>query len=457
MATNFYDPAEALSLDERRAIQTERLRATLARVAARVPFYQENFYQNQFAKRGFCAADIKNFSLDDLAKLPFTTKADMRDAYPLGFLAVPREEVARYHGSSGTTGKPTMVAYTARDLATWSHLCARFLHSGGLRKNHTAQVAFGYGLFTGGFGLHYGIERIGAAIVPAASGNTQRQMMLINDLQVDAIICTPSYALTIAELIVAAQNNQSAQKNQHLKTSLSLAFLGGEPWTDAMRDALESLLPIKAYNNYGLSEVIGPGVSGECECRNGMHIQEDHFIVECLDPETLAPVPDGTVGELVFTSLTKEAMPIIRYRTRDMASLDRAPCECGRTTCRMSRVVGRSDDMLIIRGVNVYPSQIEEVLLSAGGASPHYQIVLERPHLLDEVCVRVEISAEAFSDKLSHLTELKQIIARKIQVITGLHLEIELLAPGTLQRFEGKAQRIVDNRAFVKELKEKKK
>ncbi|MGL4943209.1 MAG: phenylacetate--CoA ligase family protein [Thermoguttaceae bacterium] len=437
----FYDPAESMSFEERRGLQVARLRETLARVAASVPFYQR-----RFAACGLDANAIASFSLDDLARLPVTTKAELRGEYPLGMLAVPQRDVARYHGSSGTTGKPTMVAYTKRDLITWSELCARFLVSGGLRREHTVQIAFGYGLFTGGFGLHYGVERVGAAIVPAASGNTQRQVSLLRDMAVDALVCTPSYALTIAEAIIAAGVDLDT-------LPLKFAFLGGEPWTEAMRNSLESLLPVRASNNYGLSEVIGPGVSGECECRDGMHIQEDHFIVECVDPETLQSVADGTPGELVFTSLTREAMPIIRYRTRDIAAIHRTPCDCGRTTCRMSRVIGRSDDMMIIRGVNVYPSQIEEILLSVSGAAPHYQIVLERPHLLDEVHVRVEVAPDTFSDKVSDMTLLKSNIARAILTTTGLHIAVELLPPGTLQRFEGKAQRVVDNREFVKELK----
>jgi phenylacetate-CoA ligase len=357
-------------------------------------------------------------------------------------LAVPREQVVRFHGSSGTSGKPTIVAYTQNDLNLWSELCARFLVSGGLKSHHTVQVAFGYGLFTGGFGLHYGIERVGAAVIPAASGNTKRQLMLLQDMQADALVCTPSYALNIAEAIRAEGIDRS-------QLSLKLAFLGSEPWTEAMRETLEKSLGILGSNNYGLSEVFGPGVSGECPERNGMHFQEDHFIVECLDPDTLKPVPEGQPGELVISSISREAMPVLRYRTRDIASIYSGKCPCGRETLRMSRVIGRSDDMLILRGVNVFPSQIEESLLTIEGVAPHYQIVVDRPKVLDEVRVRVEISKELFSDKMTEMTQLKQKIEHAIQQMTNLHIPVELLPPMTLERFEGKAKRVIDNRKLI--------
>ncbi len=431
----FFDKAdETLPREQRGAVQAERLRATVERVA-NVPFYRDAFARERIKP------DIIR-TADDVRRLPFTTKADLRDHYPLGFLAVPRQDILRIHGSSGTTGKPTFVAYTAEDVRTWSGLCARFLVAGGLRSGHLVHIAFGYGLFTGGFGLHYGVERVGAAIVPAASGNTQRQLMLIQDLQPEVIVCTPSYALTIAD---------AAQQMGLDPASLSLRFghFGGEPWTEDMRTQIEAQLGILAFNNYGLSEVIGPGVSGECPARTGMHIQEDHFIVECIDPETLDPVADGERGELVFTSLTKQAFPIIRYRTRDIASLDRTPCPCGRTTTRMSRVVGRTDDMLIIRGVNVFPSQIEEALLRVEGTAPHYQIIVERPGTLDEVTVKVEVRPQDFSDEMREMQTLREKIDRQIQSITGIRMKVELVAPQTLERFAGKAARVVDRRKLA--------
>jgi phenylacetate-CoA ligase len=397
-----------------------------------VPFYRDAFQRSKVTPE-------RIRSLDDLRRLPLTTKADLRGHYPLGFLAVDRRRVARFHGSSGTTGKPTFVAYTPEDLTTWADLCARFLVAGGLAPEHTVQIAFGYGLFTGGFGLHYGVERVGASVIPAASGNTPRQLMLMQDLQTDVLVCTPSYALYLAD---AAR----ADGIDPRRLPLSLAHFGGEMWTEDMRTTIESDLNLLAFNNYGLSEVIGPGVSGECMARTGMHIQEDHFIVECIDPETLEPVEPGQRGELVFTSLTKQAMPILRYRTRDIASLDPAPCPCGRTTRRMSRVVGRTDDMLIIRGVNVFPSQIEEALLRVDGTAPHYQIDVTRPGNLDEVTIRVEVQPESFSDEMRIMQDLRMRIDRQVQSITGIRARIELVAPKTLERFQGKAKRVIDHR-----------
>jgi len=422
---------ELLPRAELRALQLQRLRETVARVAG-VPFYRE-----AFARLGLSAEKIR--SLDDLRRLPLTTKADLRDAYPLGFLAVPRERVARFHGSSGTTGKPTFVAYTREDLSAWADLCARFLVAGGLRPEHTVQIAFGYGLFTGGFGLHYGCERVGAAVVPAASGNSERQMLLLRDLGAEVLVSTPSYALRLAEVL---QETGVARRELRLQ----LGHFGAEPWTEDMRERIEAAWGIRAFNNYGLSEVLGPGVSGECAWRTGMHIAEDHFIVECLDPDTLEPVPAGAQGELVFTTLTKQAFPLLRYRTRDLARLDESPCPCGRTGVRMSRVAGRTDDMLIIRGVNVFPSQIEEALLRVAGTAPHYEIHIERPGALDEITVRVEMSPQTFSDKLSDIQRLHDRIAQAINAVTGLQMRIELVEPQSLARFEGKARRVFDKR-----------
>lgn len=427
----FDEAAETMAGADLRQLQTVRLRNMVEHVA-HVPFYREKFAEN-----GILPDVIK--SPEDLRRLPFTTKADLRENYPLGFLAVPREEVIRYHGSSGTTGKPTFVAYTRADLDMWAGLCARFLVSGGLRPKHVCQIAFGYGLFTGGFGLHYGIEKVGASIIPAAGGQTQRQLMLMEDLQTEVLICTPSYALHLAEVLQESGMDRS-------KLALRYAHFGGEPWTEDMRQRIESDLQITCFNNYGLSEVIGPGVSGECAWRNGMHIQEDHFMVECLDPQTLEPVADGEPGELVFTALTKQAFPLIRYRTRDIACIDRSPCPCGRTTARMSRVTGRTDDMLIIRGVNVFPSQVEEALLRVEGTEPHYLIEIDRPGTLDQVTVKVEIRSSDLSDQMSRMQKLRQRIAREIHAVTGINMTVHLVEPKSLERFTGKAKRVIDNR-----------
>jgi phenylacetate-CoA ligase len=426
-----WDQAEVLPRADLRRLQLTRLRGTVARSGA-VPFYRE-----ALARTSVGADDLR--SPEDVRRLPFTTKADMRQAYPLGLLAVPRAQVARVHGSSGTTGRPTFVAYTRDDLERWSGLCARFLTAGGVLPEHLVHVAFGYGLFTGGFGLHQGIERLGAGIVPAAGGNTPRQVMLLRDLRPEVLVCTPSYALHVAE--VARTEGVDPRG-----LGLRLGHFGGEPWTEEMRRAIEAELGIQAFNNYGLSEVVGPGVSGECRERGGMHVSEDHFLVECLDPVTLDPVEDGRVGELVFTSLTKEAMPVLRYRTRDLASLDPTPCPCGRTGVRMSRVVGRSDDMLIIRGVNVFPSQVEEALLRVEGTAPHYLIEVARPGTLDEAVVKVEIRPRDFSDEMRQMVELRDRIDHEIHSVTGIRMRVELVAPNTLPRSEGKARRVLDHR-----------
>ena len=426
-----WDQAETLPREQLEALQVRRLRDTVARVA-HVPFYAE-----ALAKAKVGPDDLR--TVRDIRRLPITTKEDLRLHYPLGFLAVPRGQIARIHGSSGTTGKPTFVAYTSEDLNTWANLCARFLVAGGLRPEHTVQIAFGYGLFTGGFGLHYGVEKVGAAVVPAASGNTHRQIMLMRDLNAEVLVCTPSYALNIAD--VARQEGLDPAE-----LPLTFAHFGGEPWTEDMRIEIERTMGILAFNNYGLSEVIGPGVSGECVARTGMHIQEDHFLVECLDPDTLEPVAEGKAGELVFTALTKQAFPLLRYRTRDIACLDSAACPCGRTTVRMGRVVGRTDDMLIIRGVNVFPSQIEEALLRVEGTAPHYLIEVSRPEHLDEVSVKVEVRPQDFRDTMKDMQDLRMRIDRQIQIVTGIHVNVELVSPNTLERSAGKAVRVVDHR-----------
>jgi phenylacetate-CoA ligase len=426
-----FDPAEAMPRAELQALQRQRL-ADVVRRTARVPFYA-----SAYRTAGVDPEAIR--SLDDLRRLPVTTKADLRDQYPFGLLTIPRGQVARIHGSSGTTGRPTIVAYSQRDMDVWSGLCARFLVAGGLKPQHIVQVAFGYGLFTGGFGLHQGIERVGAAVIPVAGGNTPRQVLLLRDVHAEVLVCTPSYALHIAEGI-------RAEGLAPGDLPLRYGHFGGEPWTEEMRGEIERGLGIVAFNNYGLSEVMGPGVAGECGFRDGMHLQEDHFLVECLDAETLEPVRDGEVGELVFTTLTKEAMPVIRYRTRDLASLDRSPCPCGRTGVRMSRLRGRSDDMLIIRGVNVFPSQIEEALLRVEGVAPHYLIEVSRPGSLDEAIVKVEVRPESFSDEMRRMVDLRDRIDREIQAVTGVRMRVELVAPNTLERSAGKAHRVLDHR-----------
>jgi phenylacetate-CoA ligase len=431
LESGILDPAETLPAEERRVLQARRLAETVRRTSG-VPFYRD-----ALGRAGVTAESIR--SVDDVRRLPFTTKDDLRRNYPLGLLAVPRADLARVHGSSGTTGKPTFVAYTRADLDVWTGLVARFLVAGGLRPDHLVHVAFGYGLFTGGFGLHYGIERVGAAVVPASGGNTPRQVMLIRDLGAQVLISTPSYALHIAEVARAEGFGPG-------ELPLRFGHFGGEPWTEEMRVTIERELGILAFNNYGLSEVIGPGVSGECPYRTGMHVQEDHFLVECVDPDTLAHVPDGEVGELVFTTLTKQAMPVLRYRTRDLAALDRSPCPCGRTGVRMSRVVGRSDDMLIVRGVNIFPSQIEEALLRVEGTAPHYLIEISRPGSLDEAVVKVEMRPADFRDEMRQLQELHHRIDREIHAVTGVRMSVELVAPNTLERSAGKAQRVLDHR-----------
>ena len=428
---HIFDPVETLCRTDLEALQLTRLRHTVDHVT------QVPFFRRELSARGLTGDSLR--SLDDLRRLPFTVKDDLRTHYPLDLLAVPREDLARIHGSSGTTGTPTFVAYTAKDLDTWSGLCARFLTAGGLLPSHTVQVSFGYGLFTGGFGLHYGVEKVGACVLPASSGNTARQIQLIKDLGAEALVCTPSYALTIAEIM---KKNGVSPKD----LSLSLGFFGAEPWTADMRVEIEKELGILAFNNYGLSEIIGPGVSGECCYRDGMHVQEDNFIIECLDPETLEPVPDGELGELVITPINKEAMPFLRYRTRDIARLNHEPCPCGRTGVRMSRVSGRSDDMLIIRGVNIFPSQIEEALFQVEGVAPHYQIVVDRLGKLDELTVRVEIRPEIFSDEMRVMQNTRDNIIRRVQNVTGVRCAIELAPPETLERFEGKAKRVIDLR-----------
>lgn len=390
------------------------------------------------AEAGVRPEDIR--SLDDLARLPFTTKDDLRQNYPFGLFAVPLNRVIRIHASSGTTGKPTVVGYTKKDLRTWAGLIARIVTMAGVRRGDIAQVCFSYGLFTGGFGLHYGLERAGVTVVPAAAGNTERHIRLMQDFGTTVIVGTPSYALYMAE--VARSLGVDPRRDLRVRRGL----FGAEPWSEGMRAEIEAAWGIKAFDNYGLSEVIGPGVAGECEEKRGLHINEDHFLVEVIDPETGRPLPPGERGELVFTTLTKEAFPVIRYRTRDISRLMFEPCPCGRTTIRMERVTGRSDDMLIIRGVNVFPSQIEEVITSTPGLAPHYLIIVDKKGYLDEIEVQVELSPEGFSDRYKDLASLEEQLRNRLQATLSLTPRVKLVEFGSLERTTGKARRVIDRR-----------
>ncbi|HOI93716.1 MAG TPA: phenylacetate--CoA ligase [Syntrophobacter fumaroxidans] len=421
-------PREALE-----AIQLRRLQSTLQKVYATVPFYRRKFQE-----AGITPADIK--SLRDLRRLPFTYKQDLRDNYPYGMFAVPMDNVVRIHASSGTTGKPTVVGYTARDIVTWSELMARALAAGGASRGDIIHNAYGYGLFTGGLGVHYGAERLGASVIPISGGNTKRQIMIMKDFAPTILTCTPSYALHLAE--VAGEVGVDF-KDLHFKSGI----FGAEPWSEQMREEIERKLHLNALDIYGLSEVIGPGVSIEClEAKKGLHIFEDHFIPEIIDPVTGENLPHGEKGELVFTSITKEAFPIIRYRTRDVTSLNAEPCICGRTHIRMNRVSGRTDDMLIIRGVNVFPSQIESVLMETEGVEPHYQLVVDREDNLDILTVLVEVGELLFSDEVRRLQQLEKAIAKNIKEYLGVSAKVKLVEPKSIARSEGKAVRVIDNR-----------
>ena len=434
-------PAETMPRAELAALQLSRLQAVACRVHDRVPYYRQ-----AFDRAGVRPEQIR--TLDDLRRLPWTRKTDLRDHYPFGLFAVARDQVVRIHASSGTTGKPTVVGYTRDDIAVWAEVCARCLAAGGARPGDVFHNAYGYGLFTGGLGMHYGAELLGMTVVPVSGGNTERQLLLIQDFQPRVIACTPSYMLTLAEAA-------AARGLDPMRFSLRYAVLGAEPWTEEMRQQIQRLLPVRAVNIYGLSEVIGPGVSNECvEAQRGSHVFEDHFLVEAVDPASGDPVPAGDVGELTFTTLTKEALPVIRYRTGDLASLDPAPCPCGRTHVRMSLVVGRTDDMLIVRGINVFPSQVEAVVVDFAELSPHYQLRVTRAHTLDDLEVRIE-SAPAFAppgDALDarepDVTALAARVTERLRGVTGIAIRVSIVAPGTLPRSEGgKLRRVVDERS----------
>ncbi len=428
----FNPEMESMKRDRLEELQAERLRETVRRCEERVPFYRQKLRES-----GVTWKDIN--SVEDVGKLPFTTKADLRDNYPFGLFAVPMRDIVRVHASSGTTGRPTVVGYTSEDIAIWSELIARCLVEAMADSSDIIQVAYGYGLFTGGLGLHYGVERLGATVIPISGGNTKRQIRMMVDLGTSVLCCTPSYALFMAE---TAEEMGVDFRELKLKSGI----FGAEPWSDRMRDRIERLLNIAAFDIYGLSEVMGPGVSNECVQKDGLHIAEDAFLPEIIDPTSLKPVPDGEKGELVFTSLAKIGMPLLRYRTRDISSLNREGCSCGRTNARMARISGRTDDMLIIRGVNVFPSQIESVLLQIEGISPHYQIIVERQAGLDMLEVQVEVSDEMFSDRIKALEETQELIRAEIESYLGLGVKVMLVEPRSIPRSEGKAVRVVDNR-----------
>ena len=425
---------ETLKRSEMEALQLARLRETVARVYEKVPAYRK-----KMEDAGIRPEDVK--SLSDLARLPFVTKADLRDNYPFGLFAVPREELLRIHASSGTTGKPTVVGYTKRDMDVWTECVARIAAAGGASASDVAQISFGYGMFTGALGLHYGLEKLGAAIVPASTGNSEKQLMYMKDFGATLLVATPSYALRLAE--VAREMGVDPARDLKIKTAL----VGSELLTEAMREEMHKVWgqDVLVTSNYGMSELMGPGVSGECEYMDGMHINEDFFIPEIIDPETEEVLPPGEKGELVITCIYKEALPLIRYRTKDITRLIYEPCRCGRTTCRMENLSGRSDDMLKIRGVNVFPGQIEEVILSVPELGPHYELIVEREGYADKLSVRVELSAA--TDSFQELERIASTTRARLRTVLGLDAKVLLESPNTLQRFEGKAKRIKDLRS----------
>jgi phenylacetate-CoA ligase len=428
-----WDPLnECMEREELAMLQLTRLRDTLNRAYRNVPCYQ-----NKFHALGLVPEDVK--SLSDLALIPFTTKEDLRLNYPYGMFAVPLREVVRIHSSSGTTGKPTVVGYTRHDLNTWSELVARFMTAAGVTEDDIVHIAFGYGLFTGAFGLHYGAERIGASVIPMSSGNTDKQIMIMQDYRSTAVVCTPSYAMTMADRMEKLGIDPTS-------LALKVGLFGAEPWSEEMRREIEQRLGIIATDNYGLSEVMGPGIAGECLHRCGMHIFEDHFIAEIIDPETGEVLPPGATGELVLTSITKEAFPMLRYRTRDITRLDYTLCDCGRTHVRMRKTVGRSDDMLIIKGVNVFPTQIEEVLFQVEGCEPHYQLVIEREGAMDTLEVQVEVNEAIFFDEMKKQRAFVDLLEKRLFSALGVGARVKLVEPSSMPRHEGKAKRVIDRR-----------
>jgi len=433
MASYFNEEFETLPRPALEALQLKRLKDVLERVYASVPFYRQSLDM-----AGIRPADVT--SLQDLQRLPFTTKQDMRDSYPYGLFAAPMEEIVRIHASSGTTGKPTVVGYTKKDIDNWADLMARTLVTAGAHKGDIIHNAYGYGLFTGGLGVHNGAERLGASVIPISGGNTMRQLMIMQDFGSTVLTCTPSYSLFMAEEAKEAGIDFS-------KLKLRIGIFGAEPWSDAMRAEIEGKLNLTALDIYGLSEIMGPGVAMECfEGKNGLHIWEDHFIPEIINPETCEKVKDGERGELVITTITKQGIPLIRYRTRDISSLNYEQCVCGRTHARLARMSGRSDDMLIIRGVNVFPSQIESILVRIEGVEPHYLLVVDRKDNLDTLEVQVEVDECIFSDEIKVLQSLARQIEKEIKDMLGVTCTVKLVEPKTIQRSEGKAKRVMDNR-----------
>jgi len=426
---------ECMDREEMRKLQNIRLKRVVEHVYHNTPFYRRKMQE-----MGVTPDDIE--TVDDIVKLPFTTKQDLRDNYPFELMATPMSEIVRLHASSGTTGKPIVVGYTRKDLSIWSESVARCLYAYGVDKKDIVQVSYGYGLFTGGLGLHDGVQKIGGTVIPMSSGNTQKQIQLMHDFGADALACTPSYALFLAETI-----KDSGIPREEFK--LRVGIFGAEPWTENMRKEIEESLGIKAYDIYGLTEISGPGVGCECEHQDGTHLWEDHFYPEIIDPKTLQPLPAGEQGELVFTTITKEGMPMIRYRTRDLTSLNYETCTCGRTAVRMSRIMGRSDDMLIIRGVNVFPSQVESVILELPEFEPHYLIIVDRVNNTDTFRVQVEVRPEYYSDEMNKMLELKKKITDRLQSVIGLQPEVKIVEPRSLERSMGKAKRVIDNRKLV--------
>lgn len=423
---------ELMKREELDKLQLERLKNTLINVYENVPFYKKRLDD--------CGVNPYKFSsFEEMGKIPFTTKEDLRLNYPFKMFARPLDKIIRIHSSSGTTGNPTVVAYTKEDIAMWGDAIARQLFALGLRSGDAIQNSYGYGLFTGGLGLHYGIETLGAIALPVSGGNTERQIKIMQDFKPAAICCTPSYALYIAEVGKEMGVDFSG-------LSMKAGILGAEPWTDVMRIEIEQRLKIDAYDIYGLSEVMGPGIACECTFKNGLHISEDNFIAEIIDSKTQKRVPKGKIGELVFTTITKEGMPVIRYRTKDLTNINYDVCQCGRTHARMAKTIGRSDDMLIIRGVNVFPSQIEEVLMKIKGIEPHYLIAVDRRNYLDYIDVWVEVSEDIFSEKMNTLEEFESSIEHKLYSAIGINIGVKLKEPKTIKRSEGKARRVVDMR-----------
>ncbi|HNX63758.1 MAG TPA: phenylacetate--CoA ligase [Oscillospiraceae bacterium] len=435
MSEYWNESMECATPYEMESLQSFRLSQTVRRVYENVPYYRQKMDEH-----GVKPEDIR--SVKDLSKLPFTIKQDLRDTYPYGLFAVPMEDVVRVHASSGTTGKQIVVGYTQNDVDTWSECAARAITAAGGGKHDFMHISYGYGLFTGGLGMHYGAEKVGATVIPASVGNTKRQITILKDFGSTLICCTPSYALFLAETM-----QEMGLTKDDIK--LKAGVFGAEPWTEEMRREIEDKLGIKAYDIYGLSEIIGPGVSFECEEQTGMHINEDHFIPEIIDPDTGEVLPDGEEGELVFSCITKEAFPLLRYRTRDIAVLKREKCSCGRTLVKMLKPRGRSDDMLIIRGVNVFPSQVESVLLSLGNTSPYYQLIVDRVNNTDTLEIQIEISPEMLSDTVKNIEEQEAAIRTAVESTLGIAAKIRLVEPKAIARSEGKAVRVIDKRKLI--------